>query len=363
MPQTAFNCGTPYSQNSRYVKLNITGGLNLISPSEWPIPPNYPDPRFVVLMDNRDLKESNPRDCGSDGMSGDDPHSPYLSHWSATYSTQDGYKIDIEESTLGDCYAQWDWTDQGDYWEVDYLPDFNDNEDVALWGMRGCAVGITDSGDYMVAGTARLDMTGYDPYIPNNIVEDYQLFLSVFDDALIDGVYNTSPPSHGIASENWWLFGASGHDEGVSIRQWASGTCLPSNALVVVGTQRRPIFPGTWRIYVCYMPYGSSNDSEELSDSNVHVESGTYDELAVSYSSSSKTLHIFQTASNVGSASLELYDISGRLTGRTTVDFNGNNSIDVSLASVYTGQLPNGVYLAVIRLGQDTKVCNCVVVR
>ncbi|MCK5787228.1 MAG: T9SS type A sorting domain-containing protein [Candidatus Sabulitectum sp.] len=294
-------------------------------------------------------------------MSGDDPHSPYLSHWRATYSTHDGYKIDIEESTLGDCYAQWDWTEEGDDWEVDYLPDIDDNEDVALWGMRGCAVGITDSGDYMVAGTARLDMSGAE--LGKHIEENYQLFLLVFDDALIDGVYNTSPPSHGITSENWWLFGTSGHDEGVSIRKWASGTCLPSNALVVVGTQRRNMFPGTWRIFVGYMPYGSSNDSEELSGRNVLLESGIYEELWVSYSPVDKTLQISIPDSRVGSASLELYDISGRLTGRTIADFNGNNSIDVPLASVYAGELPNGVYLAVIRSGQDTKVCNCVVIR
>jgi len=207
-----------------------------------------------------------------------------------------------------------------------------------------------------------LDMTGYDPLVID-IEEDYQLFLSVFEDESIDGPYNTTEAEHGIASENWWLFGTSGHDEGVSIRKWASGTCLPSNALVVVGTQRRNIFPGTWRIYVGYMPYGSSNDSEELSDSNVHAESGTYNELALSYCPLDKTFQISVPHSISGSASLELYDISGRLTGRTTVDFNGNNSIDVPLASVYAGQLPNRVYLAVIRSGQDTKVCNCVVFR
>ena len=312
-------------------------------------------------MDNRDLKESNPRCSESDGMTDTDPHSPYLSNWQATYSILDGYRIDIEQSSNGACYAQWDWTDEGDDWEADYLPDLDDNEDVTLWGMRGCAVGITDNGDYMVAGTARLDMSGAE--LGPHIEEDYQLFLSVFDDALINGEYNSGEAEHGIASENWWLFGTSGHDEGVSIRKWASGTCLPSNALVVVGTQRRNMFPGTWRIFVGYMPYGSSNDSEELSDSHLYLESGTSDELAVSYSPVDKTLQVTVPDSRAGSASLELYDISGRLTGRITADFNGNNSIDVPLASVCAGQLPNGVYLAVIRLGLDTKVCNCVVFR
>ncbi len=304
-------------------------------------------------------------------MTGGEPHSPYLSHWEATYSIVDGYRIDIEGPEGNEYFLQWDWTDEGDDWENDYLPDQGDRDyfyqetspDNSLenWGMRGCAVSITDSGDYMVAGTARLDMTGAE--LGEYIDENYQLFLSVFDDENIDGPYNTSETRNGIASENWWLFGTSGHDEGVSLRKWASGTCLPSNALVVVGTQRRVERPETWRIYVGYKPYGSSNDSEELSDNNVHLQSGPSDELVVSYSPADKTLHIIQTASNVASAALELYDISGRLTGRTAVDFNGNNSVDIPLASVYAGQLPNGVYLAVIRSESGSKVCNCVVVR
>lgn len=314
-------------------------------------------------------------------MTGGEPHSPYLSHWKATYSIVDGYRIDIERTpppTSEDCFVQWNWertTKPGDSWEEDYLPDQGDRDfyypdpdaDNSLenWGMRGCAIGITDSGDYMVAGTARLDMTGNDGGNPGilAIIENYQLFISVFDDAYINGPLYTQTPRHGIPSENWWLFGTSGYDEGVSLRKWASGTCLPSNALVVVGTQRRVERPETWRIFVGYMPYGSSNDSGELSESDVQVESETSDQLLVSYSPSDKSLNVILTDSGVGSASLELYDISGRLTGRTTVDFNGNNSIDVPLASVYAGQLPNGVYLAVIRSGQDTKVCNCVVVR
>lgn len=320
-------------------------------------------------MDNRDLKENNPRCYGSDGLSSGDPHSPYLSHWRASYSVLDGYRIDIEEGLDGDAFLQWDWSASeagGDNWMEDYLPDEDDvaeyPDDLEYWGMRGCAVGITNSGDYMVAGTARLDMTGYDLGV-EDIDENYQLFLSVFNADTIQGPYNTSGVKHGIASDNWWLFGTSDHDEGVSIRQWASGTCLPSNALVVVGTQRRNIYPGTWRIFVGYMPYGSSNGSEELSGSNIHLKSGISEELLVSYSPVDKTLQLSIPDSRTGPASLELYDISGRLTGRTAIDFNGNNSIDVPLASVYAGELPNGVYLAVIRSGQDTKVCNCVVIR
>ena len=117
-------------------------------------------------MDNRDLKINNPRCYGSGGLSTGDPHSPYLSHWRATYSALDGYGIDIEAGPYGDVFLQWDWSESevgGDNWKEDYLPDAGDlapDPDpfpLERWGMRGCAVGITNSGDYMVAGTARLD--------------------------------------------------------------------------------------------------------------------------------------------------------------------------------------------------------------
>ena len=83
----------------------------------------------------------------------------------------------------------------------------------------------------------------------------------------------------------------------------------------------------------------------------------------VSYSPSENALQIALPDSAYLSASVELYDVSGRLTGRTTADFNGGSAALVPLTSLYSGQLPNGVYLAVIRWESGFSVCTCVVVR
>ena len=327
-------------------------------------------------MDNRDLRSDNPRHCGY--ATGGDPHSPYLSHWRAEYSAAKGYEIYIETTTVDDCFAQWDW--DADEWMTDYLPDQPDldkyypvpspDNSLELWGMRGCAVAITGDGDYMVAGTARLDMSGHDPG-EELIVEDYQLFLAVFNEADIDGPYNGGAARHGISSkrinlidQQWWLFGTSLHDEGVSLRKWASGTCLPSGAFVVVGTQRRVNqFPISWKAYVCYMPDETLFDSSESSEGQICRESNVLGSLRVSYMPASESLCLLLPSSVTGAVSLELFDLSGRIVGSTCIESNVGSPVNVPLSSFSSAQLPAGVYVVLLRSGGVTDTFDSVVIR
>jgi hypothetical protein len=324
-------------------------------------------------MDNRDLKPDNPRFCG-DELASWNPHSPYLSHWRAEYSAAEGYEIYIEYSTNGDCFAQWDW--DADAWMTDYLPDQGDLDEyypeynsLSYWGMRGCAVAITDDGDYMVAGTARLDMSGAEPSA--YIEEDYQLFLAVFNETDIDGPYNTGGARHGISSkrinwvdQQWWLFGTPIYAEGVSLRKWASGTCLPSGAFVVVGTQRRiNQFPITWKAYVCYMPDETLFDSSEASEEHICRESNVPGSLRVSYMPASESFCVILPSSITGAVSLELFDLSGRMVGCTCIESNMGSPVNVPLSSFSSVQLPAGVYVVLFRSGGVTNTCHSVVIR
>lgn len=260
---------------------------------------------------------------------------------------------------------------------TDYLPDQPDLDkyypaynSLSYWGMRGCAVAITDDGDYMVAGTARLDMSGHDPY-ELLIVEDYQLFLAVFNETDIDGQYNGGGAWHGISSkrinwvdQQWWLFGTSIHDEGVGIRKWASGTCLPSGAFVVVGTQRRVNqFPISWKAYVCYMPDETLSDSGESSEVQICWESDVLGSLRVSYMPACESLCVLLPSSVTGAVSLELFDLSGRMVGSTCIESNVGSPINVPLTSFSSVQLPAGVYVVLVRSYGVTNTCDSVVIR
>lgn len=262
---------------------------------------------------------------------------------------------------------------------TDYLPDRQDLDEyypppspdnsLELWGMRGCAVAITGDGDYMVAGTARLDMSGAEPSA--YIEEDYQLFLAVFNETDIDGPYNGGAARHGISSkrinwvdQQWWLFGTSIHDEGVSLRKWASGTCLPSGAFVVVGTQRRlHQLPESWRAYVCYMPDETLLDSSESFEGEICRESDVSSSLRVSYMPASKSLCIMLPSSVTGAVSLELFDLSGRMVGSTCIESNVGSPVNVPLSSYSSVQLPAGVYVVLLRSGGVTNTSDSVVIR